>query len=321
MQLNKYIEKLARGFYHRNAFFGKYQSVNLDRYTNGKLIYKKDVENLNLEQHIEKPTHLRLLFAMPTVRQRAPGIPRYDHEKSISIERCLLCNDESGCGSAQDDEEFDEAVRLPIFAHSKEAFEEALQEASEMEWTSKGLSEHEPTQEEDGLEKEGKEGVDNVFKALGDKEEEDSADEKNLLLRGREIREYEEAVHILQNCSMCVGMHPDQGAEHLIDFCLLNKKPFATVICCVYSNQFPYRRILKRNSKDKEGEQEEEMIHVSRFEDFIEYLMMKDAGKIHAIRLDFDGKNIMLFHLGGRQPLADPFEVVPHRSLGRYVPE
>eukprot|EP01042_Synura_sphagnicola_P005435 gene5435-6935_t len=64
---------------------------------------------------------------------------------------------------------------------------------------------------------------------------------------GIEINDFNEAVRVIRDCSIVVGMHPDQGtydasyqaAEHIIDFCLANCKPFAVVPCCVYSKQFP----------------------------------------------------------------------------------
>lgn len=56
-----------------------------------------------------------------------------------------------------------------------------------------------------------------------------------------EIECYEDALQIIQNCSVVVGMHPDQATEHLIEFCLRNKKPFAVFPCCVCYKQFQQR--------------------------------------------------------------------------------
>lgn len=58
---------------------------------------------------------------------------------------------------------------------------------------------------------------------------------------GNEIKDFETAQTIVRQCSVVVGMHPDQAAEHLLDFALQNRKPFVLVPCCVYHKQFPHR--------------------------------------------------------------------------------
>lgn len=58
---------------------------------------------------------------------------------------------------------------------------------------------------------------------------------------GNEIKDFDMAQTTVRDCSVLVGMHPDQAAEHLVDFALLNKKPFVLVPCCVYHKQFPHR--------------------------------------------------------------------------------
>ena len=65
---------------------------------------------------------------------------------------------------------------------------------------------------------------------------------KNRTEHGGElVTSYDEACALISNCSMIVGMHPDQAAEHIIEFALRNHKPFAVVPCCVYQKQFPKR--------------------------------------------------------------------------------
>jgi hypothetical protein len=93
-----------------------------------------------------------------------------------------------------------------------------------------------------------------------------SSRQSNIRLRdmegGIEILDHLEACDIVKNCSIVVGMHPDQvrqslpslssltpsvtprqAVEHIIDFALLNNKPFAVVPCCVYHKQFPHRSL------------------------------------------------------------------------------
>jgi hypothetical protein len=58
---------------------------------------------------------------------------------------------------------------------------------------------------------------------------------------GHEVKELSAAQDLVKSCSALVGMHPDQAAEHLVDFALRNKKPFVLIPCCVYHKQFPHR--------------------------------------------------------------------------------
>lgn len=58
---------------------------------------------------------------------------------------------------------------------------------------------------------------------------------------GNEIKCLDTAQTLVSSCSVLVGMHPDQAAEHLVDFALQNRKPFVLIPCCVYHKQFPHR--------------------------------------------------------------------------------
>ena len=61
---------------------------------------------------------------------------------------------------------------------------------------------------------------------------------------GIEINDMEAARNLVNSCSVVVGMHPDQAAEHIVDFALQNKKPFVLIPCCVYHKQFPHRSVV-----------------------------------------------------------------------------
>ena len=122
---------------------------------------------------------------------------------------------------------------------------------------------------------------------------------------GLELSDYDQCVEVIRNCSVVVGMHPDQAAEHIIRFCLANNKPFAIIPCCVYSSQFPKRRHAETGGPVKE------------FGHFIEYLMSLDIEKkIAAAQLDFDGKNILLYYLADRVPEMDPTMAEVHVCRG-----
>jgi len=91
----------------------------------------------------------------------------------------------------------------------------------------------------------------------------------------------EKVLSVLNNCSMIIGMHPDQAAGAIIDFALSRNVPFAITPCCVYSDQFPKRR-LKNGEKVRTDEQ------------FITYLREKSPS-ILMQTLPFEGKNIVLY--------------------------
>ena len=131
-------------------------------------------------------------------------------------------------------------------------FLEGLSQARATNWTTKGLT-HEDEDEgwagcdcEDSAEEERRAG--------GGRSESSSCCSYNTSLSGREcepgreVDSLREAQWIVTHCSVLIGMHPDQAAEHLIDFALLNNKPFAVVPCCVYHRQFPHRSVCESST-------------------------------------------------------------------------
>ena len=105
---------------------------------------------------------------------------------------------------------------------------------------------------------------------------------------GTELLESPLSGVILRNCSLLIGMHPDQATEAIIDAALQLGKPFAVVPCCVYPNLFPLRRLP--NGKP-----------VVSYEDFIQYLLAKDDS-IQSQYLNFRGRNQVLFRTGAGYP-------------------
>ena len=59
------------------------------------------------------------------------------------------------------------------------------------------------------------------------------------------------------------------------------KKPFAVVPCCIYSNEFPKRKLSNERK-------------VNDYNDFVEYLTLKNPN-INTQELDFEGRNTVLF--------------------------
>lgn len=147
---------------------------------------------------------------------------------------------------------------LPRVLRTEHEYKEGLTQARGTNWTIKGLTHEEEGIEESSPAKEeryseqddhcaccGAAGCGGV--GLGrDSDVSSMSSSYNFSAQrdyepGREVESFEEARTLVHDCSLLVGMHPDQAAEHLIDFGLRNQKPFAVVPCCVYHRQFPHR--------------------------------------------------------------------------------
>ncbi|KAI9895308.1 hypothetical protein PsorP6_019282 [Peronosclerospora sorghi] len=86
---------------------------------------------------------------------------------------------------------------------------------------------------------------------------------------------------LFANCSVLVGMHPDEVTEAIVDASLTLRKPFAIVPCCVMSRVFPDRRCWDGTP-------------VVTYETFIKYLREKHPS-VHSHFLPFAGCNQVLY--------------------------
>ena len=114
---------------------------------------------------------------------------------------------------------------------------------------------------------------------------------------GAIIEKHDNALETLLGASAVVGMHPDQAAEHICDFGLKHEIPFAVVPCCVYSKQFPKRKLPNGTL-------------VKSYEQLLKHLQSKDR-RIRKNRLPFEGKNIVLWF----DPLLEPLEPKENKSM------
>ncbi len=60
--------------------------------------------------------------------------------------------------------------------------------------------------------------------------------------------------------------------------------------------------------------------HVRTYPELIEYLLTK-SNQIHAVELDFDGRNVLLYSLGNVIQKADPIENEPKVTRGLATTE
>ena len=72
-----------------------------------------------------------------------------------------------------------------------------------------------------------------------------------------------------------------QATEHLVQFAMLTRKPFAVVPCCVFPNDFPERRW--------------DGAPVRKYEDFINYLVSLAPDSIAVEQLLIEGRNKVVY--------------------------
>ena len=101
---------------------------------------------------------------------------------------------------------------------------------------------------------------------------------------------------VLSGCSVVVGLHPDQATDAAVDFALAHGKPFAVVPCCTYARDFSHRRLPPGPGRPKGGGPVTTHAHL------VEYLLAKAPGVIKSETLPFEGKNVVVYSLGGVEP-------------------
>lgn len=142
-------------------------------------------------------------------------------------------------------------------------------------WTRKGLHEADDVEDED------EEDEETHQDPAEDADTEPNPEESEFF---NELETGEEVLKALQECSVVVGMHPDQATEPMVDLALLLGVPFAVVPCCVYSKLFPGRAL-------RDG------TPVRSHATLVSYLCEKDP-EIHVKKLDFEGKNTVVYYKG-----------------------
>ncbi len=123
-------------------------------------------------------------------------------------------------------------------------------------------------------------------------DDKDDADEEEPDLSADETRAA--LLDVLERCTHVIAMHPDQATDAAIDFAIERRLPFAIVPCCVYSKDFPHRR-LRSGAR------------VSTHRDLVDHLVERAfAVDVHARELPFPGKNIVVYGTGARRDACAP---------------
>ena len=91
---------------------------------------------------------------------------------------------------------------------------------------------------------------------------------------------------------LIVGFHPDQATEPCIDLARVLGIPYCVVPCCVFPSEFPDRRVRqsavarnKNNANDKsiDAEDQETMVPVRTYQQFLDYLRAKATAPLSEI--------------------------------------
>eukprot|EP00536_Pseudo-nitzschia_multiseries_P013190 jgi/Psemu1/290714/fgenesh1_pg.546_\ len=96
---------------------------------------------------------------------------------------------------------------------------------------------------------------------------------------------FDHASNVVRTANLIVGMHPDQAVDAIVDAALAKNISFFVVPCCVYSKEFPNRRVATKTTK-----------LVTTYDDLIRYLMAKSPD-IRKHTLPFEGRNICLYRV------------------------
>jgi hypothetical protein len=78
-----------------------------------------------------------------------------------------------------------------------------------------------------------------------------------------------------ERTALCLGLHPDEPTEWIVDFCLAARKSFFVVPCCVFPK----------------AAGNEHRAHITRTEEFVEFLRQKAPDRIRVDALTMGGRN------------------------------
>ena len=161
----------------------------------------------------------------------------------------------------------------------RQAFARNLWRSSRVEWGSQGLSDAGHGEKEEAqTEAEATELDASATQEKLDVETDGAASlHPNYLLK-----EWSRTCELLSSVSVAIGMHPDQAAGALVQFALDRRLPFAVVPCCVYSAEFPKRKL-------KDGRR------VKSYEDLCDFLQEQAPDIERVVLPGLEGRNVCLF--------------------------
>jgi hypothetical protein len=199
------------------------------------------------------PQHLRLFLEEPLWQQSSVGVRA-----------------KGGADTEAQDSWPDEQRR---------AFARNLWRSSRVEWGSQGLSDTGHGEEEEA------ESEATELDALAVRERLEVEQDGAASLHPAYLeKEWAKACEVLSSASVAIGMHPDQAAGALVQFAVDRGLPFAVVPCCVYSAEFPKRKL-------KDGRR------VKSYEDLCDFLQEQAPDIERVVLPGLEGRNVCLFRL------------------------
>lgn len=91
---------------------------------------------------------------------------------------------------------------------------------------------------------------------------------------------------LFKDCSLVVGLHPDQATEPILDFAVQQQLPFAVMPCCVFPRLFAHRQLQQGDGS---------FVPVVAYDELVEYLVQRGSAKKGV--LDFEGANTVVYRL------------------------
>lgn len=102
--------------------------------------------------------------------------------------------------------------------------------------------------------------------------------------------------HLILNCSVIAGMHPDEATEAVIDTSLRLGKPFAILPCCVFRNLNIERQEIRKQKRQVTGGTDP----FRSYSTFCHYLLRDKAPpgiRFQTQNLPFEGRNKVVYML------------------------
>lgn len=93
---------------------------------------------------------------------------------------------------------------------------------------------------------------------------------------------------LFSNCSLVMGLHPDQATEPILEFAVQQQLPFAVMPCCVFPRLFPDRRLQQADGS---------LVPVSSYEQLVAYLVQRGGAQRSV--LGFEGANTVVYRGSG----------------------
>ena len=300
LRLDNYSKKYRRGMYHRNlaTLIGGTQSARPGGAS-------AELVAANRPTDPQAPGHCRLMLTEPLLAWL--GLPEKKEKKEEEEEEEEEKEEVKG---GDDLVEADQSANVsgaaggPADPDPEEFIQEQLARARRLMWTPKGLHdehdegcrlrldrEEEDDDEEVDEDREARQAAAPAAAgAAGAAAPADAASTDNGASPpprpgvpvAEEVVAPTSVRQLFLDSSVVVGMHPDQATEPIVNLALRTGRPFACVPCCVYSKEFPKRRLAGGGA-------------VTTYDDFIQYLVEKTGGRAEVQELEFEGRNKVVF--------------------------